>query len=63
MKTTTRSGIVSIFGRENPRLEAFGITLLLRGEQDDLCSFVLDLSADAYGVTELAMNAVPHAQL
>ena len=55
--------MVSIFDRENPRLEAFGVTLPLRGEQDDLYSFVLDLSADAYGATELAMNAVSNAQL
>ena len=39
------------------------VTLLLRGEQDDLYSFVLDLSADAYGATELAMNAVSNARL
>ena len=63
MKTTTRNGIVSTFDRENPRLEAFGVTLPPRGEQDDLYSFVLDLSADAYGATELAMNAVSNAHL
>ena len=63
MKTATQNGIVSIFDRENPRLEAFGVTLLLRGEQDDLFSFVLDLIADAYRATELAMNAVFNAQL
>ena len=53
--------MISIFDREDPRLEAFGVTLPLSGEsgeQDDLWSFVLDLSADAYGATELAMNAV-----
>ena len=61
VKTATRNGIVSIFDRGNPRLEAFGVTLPLRGEQDDLYSFVLDLSADAYGATELAMNAVSNA--
>ena len=63
VKTATRNGIVSIFDRENPRLEAFGVTLPLRGEQDDLYSFVLDLSADVYAATELAMNAVSNAQL
>ena len=63
VKTATRNGSVSIFDRENPRLEAFGVTLPLRGEQDDLYSFVLELSADAYGATELAMNAVSNAQL
>ena len=51
VKTATRNGIVSIFDREIPRLEAFGVTFPLRGEQDDLYSFVLDLSADAYVVT------------
>ena len=39
------------------------MTLPLRGEQDDLYSFMLDLSADTYGTTELAMNAVSNAQL
>ena len=63
VKTATRNGIVSLFGSDNPWLEAFGVTLPLRGEQDDLYSFVLDLSADAYGATELAMNAVSNAQL
>ena len=63
MKTATRNGIVSIFDRENPRLEAYGVTLPLRGEQDDLYSSVLDLSADAYGATGLAMNTVSNAQL
>ena len=62
VKTATRNGIVSIFDRENPRLETFGVTLPLRGEKDNLYSFVLDLSADAYGATELAMNAVSNAQ-
>ena len=63
MKTAIRNGTVSIFDRKNPRLEAFGVTLPLRGEKDDLYSFALDLSADAYGATELAVNAVSNAQL
>ena len=63
VNTSTRNGFVSIFDRENPRLEAFGVTLTLRGEQDDLYSFVLDLSADAYGATKLAMNVMSNAQL
>ena len=63
VKTATRNDIVSIFDRENPRLEAFGVTLPLRGNQDDLYSSVLDLSADAFGATELAMNAVFNVQL
>ena len=62
VKTATRSGIVSIFDRDNPWLEAFGVTLPLSGEQDGLCSLVLDLSADAFGATELAINAVSNAQ-
>ena len=61
MKVATRKGIVSILARENPRLEAFGVTLPLREEQEDLYSFVLDLSVDANGATELAMNAVSNA--
>ena len=63
VKTATRNGIVSISDRENSRLETFGVSLPLRGKQDDLCSFVLDLSVDAYGAIELAMNAVSNAQL
>ena len=63
VKTATRNGIASIFDRENPRLEAFGVTFPLRGELDDLYSFVLDLSVDAYGATELVMNAVSNVQL
>ena len=63
VKTATRNCIVSIFDRENPQLEALGVTLSLRGKKDDLYSFVLDLSADAYGATQLAMNAVSNAQL
>ena len=63
MKTATQKGIISIFDHENPRLEAFGVTLPLRGEKDNLYSFVLDLSADAYDTTELAMNAASNVQL
>ena len=63
VKPATRNGIAFIFDRENPRLGAFGVTLPLRGKQDYLYSFVLDLSADAYGATELAMNAVSKAQV
>ena len=63
VKTATWLCIVSIFDRDNPRLEAFGVTFPLCGEQDDLYSFVLDLSADAYGAIELATNAVSNAQL
>ena len=63
VKTATRNGIVSISDRENPRLEAFGVSLPLRGKQDDSYSFMLDLRADAYSSIELAMNAVSNAQL
>ena len=49
VETAPRNGVVSIFNSENRRLEAVGVTLPLRGEQDDLYSCVLDLSADAYG--------------
>ena len=63
MKTATRNGIASTFDCESPRLEDFGVTLTLRGEQDGLYSFVFDLSADAYGATELVMNAMSNAQL
>ena len=44
VKTATREGILSIFDRKNPGLEAFGVTLSLQGEHGDLDSFVLDLS-------------------
>ena len=63
MKTAIRNGIVSLFNRENHRLEAFGVILPLRGEQDDLYYFVLDVSVYTYGAIELAMNAVSNAQL
>ena len=63
MKTATRNGIISIFDRKNPRLGAFGVTLPLRGEQDGLYSFVLDLISDVYGATELAMNAMSNAHV
>ena len=63
VKTVTRNGIVSVFDLENSRLAAFSATFPLREEQDDLYSFVLDLSVDAYGATELAKNAVSNAQL
>ena len=63
VKTATRNGIIFIFDCENPQLEAFGVALPLRGEQDYLYSFVPDLSADAYGATKLAMNAVSNAHL
>ena len=59
----TRNGIVFIFDRANPRLEAIGVTLPLDEEEDDLYSFVLDVSADAHGATELAMNAASNARL
>ena len=61
VKTATWNGIASIFVLENPRLKAFGVTLPLRGEQDDLYLFVRDLSADANGATEWAMDAVSNA--
>ena len=63
VKTATRNGIVLIFDRENPRLEAFGVTLPLSGEQDNLHTFVHDLGADSYGATKLATNAMSNAEL
>ena len=35
----------------------------LRGENNDIYSFKLDLSADGYAGKELAMNAVTNAQV
>ena len=59
VKTATMNDFVSIFDRENPRLEAFGVTLPLRGEQDDLYSFMLDLwrhrAGDERGVQQPAL--------
>ena len=63
VKTAARKGIVLIFDVIKPRLEAGGITVSLRGENDDLYSFKLDLSADGYAGKELAMNAVTTAQV
>ena len=47
-KTSARKGNVSIFDVNKPRLEAGDITLPIHGENDDLYSFKLDLSADGY---------------
>ena len=59
VKTAARKGIISIFDVNKLRLEAGDITVPLRGEDDDLYSFNLDLSADGYAGKELAMNAGP----
>ena len=63
VKRATRNGIVFICDPENPRLEAFDITLPPREEQNDSYFFVLHLSADVYGATELAMYVASNAQL
>ena len=63
VKTATRKGIVSIFDVNKPRLKAGDITVPLRGENDALYSFKLNLSADGYVGKELAMNAVTNAQV
>ena len=63
VKATASKGIASIFDIENPRLEGHGITIPLRIGDNNIYSFVLDLSADGYGATELAMNAVANAEL
>ena len=47
VKTGARKGIVSI-DVNKPRLGAGNITVPLRGENDDLYSFKLDLSTDGY---------------
>ena len=44
--TTAKKGIVTTFDYENPRLEGFNVTVLLRSESVDLYLFVLDLSGD-----------------
>ena len=44
-------------------LETGDITVPLRGENDELYSFKLDLSADEYAGKELAMNTVTNAQV
>ena len=62
VKTAARKGIVSIFDVNKPRLEAGDITVPLRGENDELDSFKLDLSADGYAGKELAMNVMTNAQ-
>ena len=46
----------------NPRVEAADTTVPLRGDDDGLCSFQLNLSADGYAGKELAMNTVASAQ-
>ena len=61
VNTATPNGIVSMLDRENSWPEAFGITLLLPREDDNLYPFMIDLSADGYGATELAMNEASNA--
>ena len=63
--TAAKKGIATIFDYENPRLEGINTTVPLRSDSGDLCSFVLDLSADRYGAKELliTMNAVANAQV
>ena len=61
--TSAKEGIATIFDYENPRLEGFNVTVPLRNESGDLCSFVLDFSADGYGAKELAIYAVANAQV
>ena len=61
--TAAKKGVVAIFDYENPRPEGFNVTVPLRSESGDLCSFELDLSADGYGAKELAMIEVANAQL
>lgn len=51
---------MSIFDVNKPRLAA--VTAPLRGEDDDIYSFKLDLGADGYTGKKLALNAVANAQ-
>ena len=59
---TAKKGIASLFDIGNRRLRDHGVTIPLRVGGNRLHSFVLGLSADGYGATELAMNAVANAQ-
>ena len=61
--TAAKNRIVTIFDHENPKLERFSVTMSLRIESGDLCSFVLDLSADGYDTMELVMNGVTNTQV
>ena len=63
VKSATKKGVVSIFDFDNPRLELFGITVLLRAEDDDLYYFAFDLSVDSHGGKKLTMNVMTNAQL
>ena len=63
VKNAATKGIASTFYIENPRLEGHNITIPLRIRRNDIYSFVLDLSADGYGATELVINAAANAQL
>ena len=54
---------MTICDYETFRLEGFNVIVLLWNESGDLYSFVVDLSADGYGVKELAMNAVANDQV
>ena len=62
-KTAATEGIASTFDVNQPRLEAGDVAVPLRGENDDLYSCKLDLSADGYAEKDLAMNAVAKARV
>lgn len=61
VNTAGSKGTASIFYIENPRLEGHGIIIPLHVGENNPYSFVLDFSADGYGVAELAINAATNA--
>ena len=56
VKQASRNGVVSIFDKYNPRLEANNFTLPLQGLENDLYFFSLDLVSGS-SAPELAMQA------
>ena len=62
VKQASRDGVVSIFDKYNPRLEANNFTLPLRELENDLYFFSLDLVGGS-SAPELAMQAAATATL
>ena len=61
--TVAKKRIVTILDYENPRLEGFNVTVPLQSESGNLCSFVLDSSANQCDAKESEMIAVANAQM
>ena len=63
VSTAAKTSFMTISDCEKPRLEGINVTVPLRSESGDPCSFVRDFSADGYATKDLAINAVANAQV